>query len=58
MNKMFMIAVDSHSKWLEVEIMFNVTSETTMEKLRDMFARYGLPERLVHNSHQASSQGS
>ena len=50
MNKMFMIAVDSHSKWLEVEIMPNVTSETTIEKLRDMFARYGLPERLVSDN--------
>ena len=34
MNKMFMIVVDSHSKWLEAEIMPNVTSETTIEKLR------------------------
>ena len=50
MNKMFMIAVDSHSKWLEIEIMPNVTSETTIEKLRDMFARYGLPERLVSDN--------
>ena len=45
MNKMFMVVVDSHSKWLKVEIMPNVTSETTVEKLRDLFVRFGIPER-------------
>ena len=28
----------------------NVTSETTIERLRDMFARYGLPERLASDN--------
>lgn len=45
MNKMFMVVVDSHSKWLKVEIMPNVTSETTVEKLRHLFVRFGIPER-------------
>ncbi|KAL9979213.1 hypothetical protein ACROYT_G016843 [Oculina patagonica] len=39
MGKMFLIVVDSHSKWFEVEIMPSITSAATIEKLRDMFSR-------------------
>ena len=56
-NKMFLVVVDSHSKWLEVEIMPSVTSESTIEKLRNMFARYGVPMQLVSdNSPQFTSR--
>ena len=47
MNKMFLLVVDSYSKWLDVEIMPSTTSTATIEKLRDMFARYGIPDLLV-----------
>ena len=47
MGKMFLIVVDSHSKWFEVEIMPSITSEATIAKLRDIFARYGIPQQLV-----------
>lgn len=50
MNKMFLVVVDSHSKWLEVEIMPTVTSGATVEKLRDMFARYGIPDQAVSDN--------
>ena len=50
MGKMFLIVVDSHSKWLEVEIMDSITSEATTEKLREMFARYGIPQQLVSDN--------
>ena len=50
MGKMFLLAIDAHSKWIEVEILSNVTSETTIDKLREMFARYGLPEQLVSDN--------
>ena len=33
MGKMFLIIVNSHSKWLEVEVMSSITSEGTIEKL-------------------------
>ena len=42
--------VDSHSKWLEVEIMPSTTSTATIEKLRDMFLHYGLPDQLVNDN--------
>ena len=57
MGKMFLIVVDSHSKWLEVEVMSSITSEATIEKLRDLFTRYGIPQQLVSdNGSQFTSQ--
>ena len=47
MGKMFLIAVDAHSKWMEVVIVNSATSTVTIEKLRAMFASHGLPETLV-----------
>ena len=50
MGKMFLIIVDSHSKWLEVEVMSSITSEATIENLRDLFARYGIPQQLMSDN--------
>ena len=50
MGKMFLIVVDSHSKWIEVEVMSSITSEATIEKLRDMLARHGIPQQLVSDN--------
>ena len=50
MGKMFLLVIDSNSKWLEVELMPSTTSEATIEKLREMFARYGNPEQLVSDN--------
>ena len=47
MEKIFLIVIDSHSKWLEVEVMPSITSEATIEKLQDLFARYSIPQQLV-----------
>ena len=46
-GSMFLVAVDAHSKWPEVEIMPTTTSAKTNEVLRKMFAAYGLPEQIV-----------
>ena len=40
---MFLIVVDAHSRWLEIEKMDSTTSTKTMEKLQSLFARYGVP---------------
>ena len=45
MNKMFLLVVDSHSKWLEIEIIPSTTSTAIIEKLSDMFSHYGLPDQ-------------
>ena len=49
-GSMFMVIVDAHSKWLEVVPMSTTTTEKTLDVLRSMFARYGLPEQLVSDN--------
>ncbi|GBM69241.1 Uncharacterized protein K02A2.6 [Araneus ventricosus] len=47
---MFLLIVDSHSKWLEVYPMKITTTKKTIECLRDSFARFGLPRVLVSDN--------
>jgi transposase InsO family protein len=44
---MFLIVVDSYSKWLDVFIMKNISSQSTIAKLRMLFATHGLPNHIV-----------
>ncbi|PIK58449.1 hypothetical protein BSL78_04670 [Apostichopus japonicus] len=46
----FLLVVDSHSKWLEVLPMNTTTSTATINVLRTLFARYGLPIQLVSDN--------
>ena len=46
-KKMFMLVVDSHSKWPEIIEMPSTTSSKTIEELRKLFSAYGLPEQIV-----------
>lgn len=46
-NKMFLVAVDSHSKWVDVKIMNSTTAQKTIETVRSLFASYGLPQEIV-----------
>ena len=46
MGRVFLIAVDAHSKWPEVLPTASASSERTIELLRDVFATYGLPQHL------------
>jgi len=39
--------IDAHSKWMEVEIVNSATAPATIEHLRMIFARLGLPEVMV-----------
>ena len=49
-GKSFLLAVDSHSKWPEVFQMAQTTATHTIEVLRQIFARYGLPQQLVSDN--------
>ncbi|XP_046387450.1 uncharacterized protein K02A2.6-like [Ischnura elegans] len=56
-GKQYLIVTDSFSKWPEVYEMAKLDSETTIEKLRDIFARFGIPKLLVSdNGRQFVSQ--
>ena len=57
MNSMFLIVVDAYSKWVEVVPMSVTSTSKTIEVLREMLARYGLPRVLVSdNGPQFTSQ--
>ena len=42
-----LIAVDAYSKWIEAVVMKSTTAQATIKVVRQMFARYGLPETIV-----------
>ena len=46
----FLIVVDAYSKWLEVTPMGSMTSLKTIEVLRSLFVRYGIPEEVVSDN--------
>ncbi|GBL91534.1 Uncharacterized protein K02A2.6 [Araneus ventricosus] len=50
LNSMHLIVVDAHSKWPEVFSMNTITSGKTIEILRSLFCRYGLPKTLVSDN--------
>ena len=49
-NSMFLVVVDAHSKWPEVIPMSSTTTSKTIEVLRDLFARFGIPEQIVSDN--------
>lgn len=46
-SRMFLVIVDSHSKWLEIHVTHSAASAVTIEKLQTTFAALGLPETVV-----------
>ena len=46
----YLILVDSYSKWIEIEPMRTTTTEKTVDILKTIFARYGLPRELVSDN--------
>ena len=47
---MFFLVLDAYSKWLEIFLMPSTTSNKTIETLKSLFARYGLPEQIVSDN--------
>ncbi|XP_043193613.1 uncharacterized protein K02A2.6-like isoform X1 [Amphibalanus amphitrite] len=45
-GKYVLVVVDSHSKWIEAEVMYSTASAPTINKFRAMFARWGLPDMI------------
>ena len=50
MGHMYLILVDSHSKWLDAQVMQSITTAKTIEKLRSIFATHGLPKTIVSDN--------
>ena len=50
LGHMFFLIIDAYSKWLEIFLMPTTTSTKTIETLRSLFARYGLPEQVVSDN--------
>ncbi|KAL5010737.1 hypothetical protein ScPMuIL_013042 [Solemya velum] len=50
LNSMFLVVVDAHSKWPEVVKMKKTTSARTIEVLRTIFARNGIPKQFVSDN--------
>lgn len=56
-GKVFLVLTDAHSKWLEVWPMNSTTTSAVLEKLRDCFSRFGLPNKIISdNGPQFESQ--
>ena len=49
-NDFFLVVIDSHSKWIEVQHMTSTTADKTIDELRLIFASHGLPEELVSDN--------
>ncbi|KAL7842622.1 hypothetical protein SRHO_G00243110 [Serrasalmus rhombeus] len=47
---MYLVVVDAHSKWPEIHIMDSTTSSKTIQVLRELFSRYGIPHSLVSDN--------
>jgi hypothetical protein len=50
MNSMFLVLVCAHSKWPEVVQMKTTTSTKTIEALRMIFCRTGIPKQIVSDN--------
>ena len=50
LGNMFLVVVDAHSKWMEIEMVPTATSRYTITKLGAMFATHGLPQLIVSDN--------
>ena len=49
-NKMILIIIDAHSKWIDAHVTEVATSAATIGKLMQTFATHGLPDTLVSDN--------
>lgn len=56
-GKYCLIVIDAFSKWLEVFVLSTISSSATIDKLRGLFAQFGLPKTICSdNGGQFTSQ--
>ena len=49
-NKMVLVIIDAHSKWIDAFVTGTATSSATIEKLRISFSTHGLPDTVVSDN--------
>lgn len=49
-GKLFLIVVDSYSKWLEVFVVKSTSSQAAIKPLRSLFATFGIPDSIVSDN--------
>ena len=49
-GRMILLVVDAHSKWIEAFTVSTASSATTIERLRQVFAQFGLPKTVVSDN--------
>ena len=49
-GKMMLVVIDAHSKWPDVVVLTSTTATRTIEALRELFARFGIPKQLVSDN--------
>ena len=49
-GKMFLLIIDAHSKWMDIQCVDSATSSVTIDKMRSTFASHGLPEIVVSDN--------
>ena len=49
-GRMFLLLMDAHSKWPEIIELTSTTASKTIDVLREIFSRNGLPEQIVSDN--------
>ena len=49
-GQMYLIVIDSYSKWLEIIPTDSATDEVTIRALREIMSRWGLPLMMVSDN--------
>ena len=44
---MFLVLIDTHTKWIDVHITSSSMAQVTIEKMQTIFATLGIPEMMV-----------
>jgi transposase InsO family protein len=47
---MYLVCIDTHSKYMEVQVVNSATSTATIEKLCMIFATHGIPDTIVSDN--------